>query len=49
MRGDGGLKQCGGSDGSDAGGERLDSRSDGKETLRRYAGRLVVDKDNTVL
>ena len=27
-----------------AGGERLDSRCNGKETLRRYASRLDVDK-----
>lgn len=36
-------------EGSGAGGERLDSRSDGKEALRRYASRLDVDKENTVL
>lgn len=48
MRGDDGLNQRAGSDGG-AGGERLDSRSNGKGTLRRYASRLDVDKDNTVL
>ena len=49
MRGDGGLDQCSGSDGSGAGGERLDSRFDGKETLRRYTSRLDVGQDNTIL